>query len=226
MKEAEVFRKLRGLLREGWIEIPNVPGYKGTGAPGRILEDRLGIKVNNRDHPDADGWEVKYCSGKALLTLFHKDPEPKGIMHQMVRQFGWKNKAGHTCFRHTIAGKSDRGFEIVDDGDRIIVRNSKVGGVGVPYWTHATLVNAMVYKLRRLIVVNGEKGNGRVRFSSAVLYDSIQTDCIAAALENGIIRIDFDARTMNGRGLRNHGTKFRIRQDDLKNIYTTSKKFT
>jgi len=41
-----------------------------------------------------------------------------------------------------------------------------------------------------------------------------------------MIAIDFDARTrLKGNGLRDHGTKFRIKLDDLKNLYSKNQRF-
>ena len=44
-------------------------------------------------------------------------------------------------------------------------------------------------------------------------------------VKSGRIGIDFDARTKNGGGLRNHGTKFRIVLDDLHCLYNHHKRF-
>ncbi len=43
----------------------------------------------------------------------------------------------------------------------------------------------------------------------------------------GVIAMDFDARTTEskGRGLRDHGTKFRIKLDDLRHIYSENQRF-
>jgi hypothetical protein len=46
------------------------------------------------------------------------------------------------------------------------------------------------------------------------------------AVERGIICIDFDARTNNGRGLRNHGTKFRVKYEHLTYLYNETEKLT
>ncbi|MCZ6904032.1 MAG: MvaI/BcnI family restriction endonuclease [Acidobacteria bacterium] len=48
------------------------------------------------------------------------------------------------------------------------------------------------------------------------------------SLQRGIVCIDFDARTQQGRGtaLRNHGTKFRVRVDHLSLLYKNSRKIT
>jgi hypothetical protein len=48
------------------------------------------------------------------------------------------------------------------------------------------------------------------------------------AIADGTFCVDFDARTQKGMGsaIRNHGTKFRIKVDDLSKVYANKKKIT
>jgi hypothetical protein len=229
MSDAVFFDKLREVIGKGWITIPDDAGYGGTGGPGLLLEDLIGIDRNNRDGPDSGVWELKYHSGTAPLTLFHLSPQPQGIMHQVVRAYGWPDPKGRTSFRHTIWGKSPKGFEIVNDVNRIIVRNTGPdvdSDITPPYWTHDSLMNAFVYKLRRLAVVHGTKRKGKVKYEYARLYREPKISDFVSAIERGLVAIDFDARTnLSGMGLRDHGTKFRIKLDDLHSIYTKNEKF-
>ena len=72
-------------------------------------------------------------------------------------------------------------------------------------------MNAFVSKLRRLVIVNGEKKSKKVRYKSAVFYTEPRITEFISAIESGLVAIDFDARRKDlGNGLRNHGTKFRI----------------
>jgi len=92
ISEKELFQKVRELIEsEVWHNIPNVKGYRGTGAPGTMLEELLNIDPNNRDSPDMAGWEIKFKrSGSAkssLMTLFHLEPHPKGITREMVKKY-------------------------------------------------------------------------------------------------------------------------------------------
>lgn len=217
--EAELFGRVRALIKTGWLDIPSGGGYGGTGGPGILLEERLGVRGGNLDIPDAGRWEIKFHTKNALLTLFHLEGEPRGHMHQMVRTFGWCDRKGRTSFRHTIRGRSDKGFYVANESNRITVRHDIVSDIIWPYWTHDKIVNAFAAKLRRLIVVEGKRRTGQVRYERAWAYESPQTTMFAGAVERGIVAIDFDARTNNGRGLRNHGTKFRISVDDLRLIY-------
>ncbi len=225
MTDADLYARLRGVLKRGWTQIPDYYGYRGTGAPGLILEELLGLNASNLDLPDAGKWEIKFHSGSAPLTLFHLEAQPKGHMHHMVREFGWPDDRGRTSFRHTIYGRSERGFYVSNESGRITVRNDTASDIVWPYWTHDALMNAFASKFRRLIAVKGVKRRNRVKYETAHLYWEPQITMFIEAIANGIIAIDFDARTNNGRGLRNHGTKFRIQYDNLRHIYNNRQKF-
>ena len=222
-----VFDSLREVLDTRSFSWSDMAGIGGTGAPGLLLERLLGFDVSNKDGPDSKQWEIKFHGGNAPLTLFHKTPQPKFIMHEMVNAFGWKDSKGRTSFRHTIYGRSNHGFRVIDDGKRIVVQNVNYGELIQPYWTHDTIINAFAYKLRRLILVRGKASrlNKSVNYESAKLYWEPSVTQLVNAIESGIVAIDFDVRTNNGSGLRDHGTKFRIAIDKLDQLYEHSQEF-
>ena len=222
------FKEIKAIIAKGWIDVPTESSYRGTGAPGRLLEDMLGIKENNNDSPDLNDWEVKFHGGGTLITLLHKSPEPRGIMNTLVGVYGWEAK-GNISFRHTIQGTSDRGFYVVNEAYQLVIRNNIVDMV-VPHWTHDILLNAAASKLRRLIVVDGEykKTQRKVRYTGATAYWGFKLTDFCNACVRGTVRIDFDARTTKGRGtpLRDHGTKFRVSADDIADLYEHKRKIT
>lgn len=217
------FKIIREIIEMGSVEIPT--NFKGAGAPGNTLEFLLNVKENNLDSPDLMDWEIKFHGGNALLTLFHKDPQPKGIMNKLVDAFGWENGKGQISFRHTISGKSGRGFFIDNKNNRITVSN--VNDLSIePYWDSNIILNAIAAKLRRLILVHGivDKEKRQVVYNTAMAYWNLDMINICESIKQGKIYIDFDARTTGGRGtsLRNHGTKFRIHVNDIGSIYENS----
>lgn len=222
------FKAITDIVKQGWLDMPNESSYQGAGAPGRLLENILGIKENNNDSPDLNDWEVKFHGGGTLITLLHKSPEPWGIMNTIVHEYGWPAKE-QINFRHTIRGKSDRGFYVVNDVDRIIVRNS-IKDTVVPYWTHDTILGAAASKLRRLIIVDGQykKSQRKVIYTGATAYWGFKLTDFCAAVAKGTVCIDFDARTTKGHGsrLRDHGTKFRVEADDVSSLYEHRRKIT
>lgn len=225
MKDADLYQRLRTLLSAGWIELPDHPPFRGTGGPGKMLERQLGLDGGNYDSPDSGRWEIKYHSGSALLTLFHLEARPKGHMNLMVPRFGWPDSNGRTSFRHTIRSHSDRGFYVENAEHRITIRNNNADDFESPYWTHDQLINAFVAKFRRLILVSGSKAAKRVKFVSAGLYSEPRSSQFIEAIQDGTVAIDFDARTTDTGGIRNHGTKFRIKTDDLYRLYENTQVF-
>lgn len=221
------FRTVSALVREvislGEVEIP--PQFRGSGAPGDTLEYLLNVRRNNRDSPDLADWEVKFHGGSALLTLFHKEPKPRGGLRPFVENYGWPSTNDEISFRHTISGSSPRGFIITNADDRISIANTANPALQV-YWAHNTILNVFGAKLRRLIVVNGivNSRERTVTYNNATAYWDLDLLGICEAIENGIIYIDFDCRTTRGRGtaLRNHGTKFRINIDNVGELYESS----
>ena len=216
-----LFDAVRTLIEHGWYEMPDERRYRGTSGPGNYLEDLLGLKAGNKDIPDAVGWELKWFTAKtSLITLFHKTPDgPQNVMRYLVRKHGWKDDKGRMSFRHTIKGKSDR-FRVFDDDNRITVRPLKGNGI-VPYWSQDVLVGAVGGKLRRLLLVFGERKGRQVRFLRADAFETFLLSEFVYELTRGGIAIDFDAReaTPGSPGLRDHGTKFRIPPDSICRLY-------
>ena len=167
------------------------------------------------------GWELKwYTSRTALVTLFHKEPDgPAAIMRYMVRQYGKLDSQGRRSFRHTIKGSSDR-FRVHDDAGQLIVRPLRGNGP-VPYWYHHELIAAVGAKLRRLVMVEGERDKRRVRFKRADAYQTFHLADFIYEVVQGRIAVDFDAREAKpgSDGLRNHGTKFRVAPEGICRLY-------
>lgn len=189
-------------------------GCGGTGGAGVLPEERLGVRGGNLDIPDAGRWEIKFHTKNALLTLFHLEGEPRGHMRRMAREFGWPDEKGRIGFRHAIRDRSRKGFCVASGSGMITVRHDSVSDMVWPYWTHGKIVNAFAAKLRRLTAVE-QTAAWPSPPRAGMAYELPQTTLHASAVERGIVTIDFDARTQNGRDLRNHGTKFRIMVDDL-----------
>ena len=214
-----LFLKIASVLGK-WHSLPDT----GTGAPGLLLEQLLGIQGNALDLPDAGGWEIKYHGGKSLLTMFHKTPKPAGIIKSFIDTHGWYGSDGKKCFRFTLSGTDEqRGFRVKSALGELIV--SHYDGLSA-HWSHDDIMTAAASKLRRLVLVTGEKKKGRVIFHEAFAYTDFRLTQFIPATVQGIIKIDFDARYKNGtrdkKALRDHGTKFRIGISDLATIYGTA----
>ena len=101
------------------------------GNAGNTLEDLLGVEENNLKLPDWGDIEIKTKRKKsrALITLLHREPQPKASIPQLLLSLGWRHKdAGgkyrddEQSFRSTTRANSfsDRGFAIELRGDKIV----------------------------------------------------------------------------------------------------------
>ena len=220
--QASIRSKLQEILATREFDIPQGSPFGGTGAPGLYLERLLGLNTSNLDMPDAGRWEVKFTSGSALMTLFHKEADTDGpSMRDIIAAWGYTGKNGRPNFRRTICGQSDN-YIVSDTEDTI--RVSRTGDDSIePFWSHDSLVNAFASKLRNLIHVQGtwNRRTRRVAYHSAEFLSQARTTQLIRLITDGTICIDFDAYLRESGAVRNHGTKFRIKASDLHSLYTT-----
>ena len=165
-----------------------------------------------------------------------------GWAHQ---EDGKKYPKGEMSFRQTIHGKSgsDRGFKVVVDREekRILIsfdaksvntRHNdwlesveKRVGLGElspqPYWGFDDLEHKAGTKLLNTFYVQAEVKTERkkeyYKYSKVMMLQKFSFEGFLRALEQAEILIDFDARSGH-----NHGTKFRMRQYSLPNLYEKS----
>ena len=219
LPQRHLVERLQRVLLTREHEIPTGMGFEGTGAPGLYLEHLLGLTTSNVDVPDAGAWEVKYSSGNSLVTLFHKDPYPRGdAIRYIINRWGWIGRNGLQNFRHTICGESDR-FTVVDEANAIRVRRTGYDDL-VPYWPHDVLNNSFSRKLRNLILVHGSKYGRMVSYDSAEFLTEVRSSRLIRAILVGTVCIDFDAYIRESGAVRNHGTKFRVKVENLPALYT------
>ena len=173
----------------------------------------------------------------------------KFVPQVLLLNYGWQHQeAGkrhpenEMSFRQTIHGNSpsDRGFMVkIDRKNRKVLisfNHTKVAenrkdwlqsveqriGLGElnprPYWGFDDLEHKIGTKLLNCFYVQAEvkKENGKefYKYSKVTMLQKFSFEGFLHELENGNILVDFDARTGH-----NHGTKFRMRQNCLPNLY-------
>lgn len=171
------------------------------------------------------------------------------VPQMLLPMYGWKHKeAGkkypttEMSFRQTIHGNSpsDRGFMVkIDRKEKkvLISFNAKKvsdkhtswlkkveKNIGLkelnpqPYWGFDDLSNKAGTKLLNCFYVQAEskKENGKefYHYTKVLMLQKFNFEGFLKALEKGNILVDFDARTGH-----NHGTKFRMRQNCLPDLY-------
>lgn len=173
----------------------------------------------------------------------------KFVPQVLLLNYGWQHQeAGkkypenEMSFRQTIHGNSasDRGFMVKIDRENrkvlISFDHTKVAenqknwlksvkqrtGLNElnpqPYWGFDDLASKAGTKLLNCFYVQAEvkKEDGKefYHYNNVMMLQKFSFDGFLKELENGNILVDFDARTGH-----NHGTKFRLRQNCLPNLY-------
>lgn len=173
----------------------------------------------------------------------------KFVPQILLLKYGWQHKESgkkysenEMSFRQTIHGlsPSDRGFQVKIDRENskvlISFDSSKVSdrhskwlksvedkvGLGQlepqPYWGFDDLSNKAGTKLLNCFYVQAEvKKDGDkelYKYSKVMMLQKFSFEGFLIQIENGNILVDFDARTGH-----NHGTKFRMRQNCLPELY-------
>ena len=241
-----IIDRLKEISALGWIKNAR-PG--NAGGVGNTLEDLLGIEENNLPIPNAAEWELKCqrMDTASLITLFHMEPSPRAIRFVpkvFLPLYGWKHQtiSREMSFRQTINGLScsDRGLKVVVDraARKVLISfnakcvsgkhrkwlNSVKKKVGLaefnpqPYWGFDDLFHKAGTKLLNCFYIRAdvktEKGKEYFWYREIMILQKFSLDKFIKSIEKGFILVDFDARTGH-----NHGTKFRLRQDKMPELY-------
>ncbi len=177
----------------------------------------------------------------------------KIVPNILLPKYGWKHEeagkrypANEKSFRQTIncVSRSDRGFKVIVnrkekkvlisfDASRVATKHrqwlQKVKhNIGLkelnpqPYWGFEDLFHKAGTKLPNCFFLEAksktENGKEYFFYEKIYLLKGFSLDKFIKAIERGTILVDFDARTGH-----NHGTKFRMRQGALPELYKTVK---
>jgi MvaI/BcnI restriction endonuclease family len=162
-----------------------------------------------------------------------------GWKHQ---QAGLKYSQSEMSFRQTINGlaASDRGFKVIvnEHDEKVMISfdsqlvaikhanwlKSVANRVGLselnpqPYWGFADLAAKAGTKLHNSFYVQAkvkrEQGREFYHYQKIIKLSQFSFDGFLQGLREGFVLVDFDARTGH-----NHGTKFRLRQNRLPDLY-------
>ena len=176
----------------------------------------------------------------------------KFVPQIFLLKYGWPHQEAGTrypsnemSFRQTISGKdySDRGFKVVIDrssrkvlisfdssnvserhSEWLVSVNHRIGLGELdpqPYWGFDDLFHKAGTKLHNCFYVIADvkrvSGEEYFHYSKIYMLEKLSIEKFLQALDDNKILVDFDARTGH-----NHGTKFRLRQNCLPDLYEIS----
>ncbi len=162
------------------------------------------------------------------------------VNNLLIAKYGWplENHPNELSFRQTITtvAPSDRGFQvIIDETERKVMISFNANAVGdrhrawlqtveqrvglgqlnpQPYWGFDDLEYKAGTKLKStfFVVADSKTQDGieYFKYNGIIMLQTFGFEKFLGALRQGILKVDFDARTGYNRPGHNHGTKFRI----------------
>ena len=173
------------------------------------------------------------------------------VTNLLLPKYGWPldNHPNEWSFRLTIGASTlnDRGFRvIINDIERkvIISFNANAAGknqndwlqsvderIGLgelnpqPYWGFDDLEHKAGTKLKNTFYVVADAkiqdGTEYFKYNGIMMLQTFSFENFIEALRQGLLKVDFDARSGHGRRGHNHGTKFRIPANLFPTLYET-----
>jgi len=240
--QKKIEREFRRIKNLGYIKSHRI---NNTGI-GKTFEDYLGVDENNLKDPDFAGFEVKSQRqiSKSYITLFTKSPSyPKGANAILKETFGKPDKKFtsikvlHTSiFGDRFNTYSDKyGFKLnvnyqkerIDFIAKLLNKNQIIDKN--IYWSFDDLKRSINKKLKALFVVLAEtkieNGFEYFHYTEANVYLNIKFSKFLKAIESRSIMFDIRIGAYKTQGRPNfgkphdHGSGFRIKRDNLQEIF-------
>jgi hypothetical protein len=208
---------------------------------GKTFEDYLGVDENNLKDPDFAGYEIKSHrkSSSSYVTLFTKSPsKPKKANSLLREKFGtpegklgvktirtsvfsnkWNTYQGEYSFRITV-NRSSKTIDLISkpiNNKKITVECS---------WDFSEIKTAFS-KLKSLFFVTAEREKKRIHeyfhYTNATIFNQPTFEKLICLIENGKMMVDirlgvYSSGRNQGKA-HDHGTGFRIKSDDLSQLY-------
>lgn len=233
----EEFEKIKKL---GFVDSKRI---HDTGI-GKTFEDLMGVVENNKPSADFKGLiEIKSARelSSAMLTLFTKSPEPKGINTILKNKFGYSDgdysdlNILHTTFSGNDFNNSKGNFGFKLDVDNktknifIRIKNLKTNKEEDvnSFYPFEIIKNILETKLKYIIFIDTEckkeAGKELFKFNRAKLLSGLTLEKFITLVNQGIIKYDFRLgvyRTGKNKGkAHDHGSGFRILKGDIEKAF-------
>ncbi|MBU1051682.1 MAG: hypothetical protein KJ718_03955 [Nanoarchaeota archaeon] len=216
---------------------------------GKTAEDLLGVIENNKDSADYKGViELKSARelSQAMVTLFTKSPNPRGVNSIIRETFGYfdeefrDSKILHTTFSadkfNTSKGKFGFLLDISKAEEKIFIKiknleQDTIDASITAFYPFEKLREIVEHKCKYIIFISAErkKQNGKemFRFNKAVLLSGLTFDKFLDFTKQGIIKYDFRLgvyrKTKNPKLIgknHDHGSGFRINKNNLSKVFS------
>ena len=245
LKEKKILEKFKKgflkIVKMGWIPSNR---FHDTGI-GKTFEDFIGVIENNKASVDYEGLiELKSARelSKAMVTIFTKSPNPRGINTKIRETFGYFDKEHkdkkilHTTFsaKRFNSSKGKFGFKLETDFEQekifVRIKNLKKNIMDnsiEAYYKWDKLKEIIKDKCKYIIFIEAkskkEKGQEFFKFEKAILLSGLTFNKFLKFLQMGVIKYDFRIgvyRSGEKKGKNHdHGSGFRVHKKDLKKLF-------
>ncbi|OHD55849.1 MAG: hypothetical protein A2Y33_14555 [Spirochaetes bacterium GWF1_51_8] len=224
MNQKELKEKMETIKNRGFF--PSL--RKGDTGIGYTFESEMGLQETNIAIPDIGGrFEIKTTRKKSanLITLFTFNKAVwKVSQKDVIDRFGYKDEKGRPALYNTVFNNQNNSSNLSIGIDRIKNTISLYEtDTCLAEWDLFVLVGKFSTKLSRvlLVIAESEMRENREHFfyNEAYLLLEPETRKFIEAFERSLVGIDIRMHLKENGAVRNHGTGFRCREYDLKNLY-------
>ena len=228
----EIQNQLKMLKAKGFVPSRR----EGPTGIGHTLEQELNLNETNLAIPDIGGRiELKATrkNSNSLVTLFTFN-RAVWQLHQkeIIENYGYLDEQNRQSLYSSVfynqPNPQNLKIEIVKSENKVHLYHNS--GILLATWSIFTIVGKFISKLERLLIVLAENqvndisGKEEFYFNEAYLLENPSPDNFLNAFENSQIAIDLRMHLKSTGTVRNHGTGFRIKENNILNLYSLRKR--
>lgn len=224
MRLPELKKRLKELSDLGFIPSER----KGPTGIGHTLESRLGVSENNLPIPDIGGRvEIKATRSTQnnLITLFTFNKAAWQIPQaDAVRRWGRPDSKNRPALYSTVSATAPNslGLQITIKADAVSVVHAQTREM-LATWDLYEIVGKFMNKFERLLLVHADsRKTGRIEefyYHKALLLTEPGSKTFRKGFLSGKALIDIRMHLRPNGSVRNHGTGFRVREQDLPDLF-------
>ena len=227
MRLPELKKRLKELSDLGFIPSER----KGPTGIGHTLESRLGVSENNLPIPDIGGRvEIKATRSTQnnLITLFTFNKAAWQIPQaDAIRRWGRRDDKGRMGFYNTVSATApnSQGLQITLEADTVLIVHVDTKEV-LATWDLYEIVGKFMNKFERLLLVHADSRKVRrveeFYYHKALLLTEPSSKTFRKGFLSNKALIDIRMHLRPNGSVRNHGTGFRVREQDLPDLFGKS----
>jgi len=226
MNLREIVEKLREIKGKGFV--PSL--RRGSTGVGFTFERWFGLTESNIPIPDIGGRvEIKTVrkDSQSLITLFTFNRGVWQIKQKdLIMRYGYLDEQGRYALKNTLFYRRPipQGLSLDIDESKNIVELVDLNTQEVlAIWDIYVIVGKFLSKLSRILFILAERkmvGHQEYfHFDEAYLLMNPSSRRFLEAFRNSMVGIDLRMHLKDNGGVRNRGTAFRIKENNLINLY-------